>query len=299
MKSLFFIVIITIAGNVFAQTPVETYKGLLLSLEQNINYKPFKKAWKKERTTWEESVNTAKTVKDLTIASIKFTSKVYEVKGVKTPVIATENLKNQTTGLKTVASLLKEDGLSGWSGLEDWNKKADDFIAKEQQKEDEKRQMQRFQFISAVVKDFEKYFPAVFEDAKKGSFANTIEGKELVKDGQRFYKVKPVFTKGNDQIVTIDEDNIYTFHFVYQADGDVEIAQKILEELVNYLKENLPDGFVQTNMFDGKYIDKNRYVFEYKGESFSDTAKRPSISIGRLKNVPNVIIEITEPVFKR
>lgn len=298
MKTIFLIILITLTGNILSQTPVETYRDLLLSLEQNINYKPFKKVWKKEQTTWEENVKAAKSVKDLTEATMKFTGKVYEARGVKPPVIPDQNLKDQANALKTVASLLKEDGLSGWSGLADWDKKTDDFIAKEQAKEDEKNQMKRLELISSVLKDFEKYFPTVFEDAKKGSFANTIEGKELVKDGQKFYKVKPVFTKATDRIIYIDEENIYTFHFVYNADNDVEVAQKIVDELVEYLKANLPEGYEQTNMFDGKFVNKNRYVFEYKGESFSATAKRPSISIGRLEKVPNVIIEITEPVFK-
>lgn len=298
MKTLGFILILAFANTSFAQSPIETYKDLLLSVEQNVNYKPFKKLWKKEQTAWEEKVNNAKSVKELTESTASFANKVFIAKQVKMASISTENLKEQTIGLKNVVNLLKEDGLNGWSGLDEWFKKADDFIAAEQAKEDEQKQMQRFQFISAALKDFEKNFPKIFEDSKKGSFANSIEGKVLVKDGQKIYRVKQEFSKGRDEIITIDEDNIYTYHVVFDANNDEEIAQKIFEEFVAYLESNLPQGYAKTNMFDGKYVNKNRYVFEFKGESFSATAKRPSVSIGRLKDVPTVMVEIEEPVFK-
>ena len=77
----------------------------------------------------------------------------------------------------------------------------------------------------------------------------------------------------------------------------MQLAEKIVEELSKLMTSNLPTEFKRTNSIDTKFVKKNKFVFEFTGAKFSDTAKNPTITIGIEEATNNVVLIITEPVF--
>ena len=80
---------------------------------------------------------------------------------------------------------------------------------------------------------------------------------------------------------------------------NLNVAEKIQQQIVEIVEKNLPEGYKRGKMFSGEFLTGFKITFDFEGQKFADTAKRPVIEIGIDKVNFDVVLMIIEPLFKR
>jgi len=287
---------------VFGQNTLKSYADLMIEMEQNIGSKTFNKAWKKKRSDWEESVSTAQNIKGLEklLKELVLGMNEATTSDAMDVEIGGKDLVSYGPFLMDFVAKLPSDLMEDSElELEVWKSKADEASKAEIQAREEMAKMEAAAIAKRAKNGFEKTFVALFEDAKKGSFANTIKGDKKEVNGKTVIDVSVAFSGGDGQMITVDGDNVYQYEVHFSAAGSESNGKSILNELATIIEKNLPEGFKKTQMGDTKMMGNSKFVFEFKAEKFAETAMRPSVTIGAYKSTGQVELIISEPVFKR
>lgn len=281
MKTISLLLLITVGFLGFSQT---TAKGALIELESNFSEKKFDKKWNKKRAEWEAICDDATTMEELNKSFNEYSDLMAQTIGFSMGNSDFTVEEDFVLYLLKVESTIPADYLSNWAAEDrnNWRAHLNDYVQKEVEKRRKEDQMVRFQKMSSIVKDFDKKFPQLWEDSKKNAFANSGEVK----------------IKGSAE-TSIDKDNygVASYHVFFDTDGDLEMAKKLVDELVVMILENAGEGYKRGNEMDPSYEDNILQVYQFEGAKFAETAKRPTVSIGVTREKVGVQITITEPVF--
>jgi hypothetical protein len=282
MKKIALLFGICFSVGLFAQ---ETAKEALIELQANFYEKKFSKKWeKKKQAEWEAICADALTMDELNKSFNEWSDMM-----AQTISFSMGNSDFQTE-LEFIEYLLKVEETipseykSNWAEEDQvyWREGLTDFIAAENEKKKKADQMARFQKMTGIVKDFSNKFPTLWEDSKKNAFANS-EGASV--------------KGGSDIQITKDQYGVASFSVFFDTDGDAQMAKKLMEELMTIIEENVGDGYQQGNDMDASYTGSIKKTYQFEGEKFAETAKKPTVEIGTLKDTPGVMVVITEPVF--
>lgn len=282
MKNILVALGLLVTAGVFAQ---ETAKKTLLDIEQHVFEKKFSKKWAKEKQSdWEKSVHEAGSIEELN----KLFNEYSDLLAQSTSFSMGNS--SATTEIEFVNYMMEAEGVltdelvKDWSAEArgNWRKEIKDFVAKEEEKKKKMDQMARFQMMTAIVKDFTKKFPELWEDSKKNAFQNSTSVS---------------LTGGSEIGISKDEYEVASFTVVYDTEGDEQLAKKLSEELMEVIKSNVGEGYKPGNEMDTDFVSSMKKVYQFEGEKFSETAKKPTVTIGVLKATPGVKVVITEPVF--
>jgi len=285
IKFLLFIIIL-IFSNVLLSQDVFSLSEHLISLEQHIDNKQFKKQFKKHKKTWELSCSQADNVNDL-IKNINILNKIFSDANLleKSSEIIPFNfnyidLCNQLLNLEL--NLFKDHLSFSKEELDDWKKNINQLVDAENKRLLVLQVVIRNKKLEQIKSDFINKFLKVFEYS---------ENKEIIKVSE----IK--FINANNNITT-DNDNISQYSINYNVNEDKEFSSQLYSYLIEAIKLNLSIQYNKTNLYDMKCLDRKMIVFEFQGEKFAETAKRSTLSIGILKENYNVFVYITEPVFR-
>lgn len=280
----------------YGQSDEKKYAASLIEFEENLTSKTFMKTWKKQKKAWEESCNSATTIKQLTDLTMKLATTCYQYKQVRPMLVNTETVYAQAEALLMLQNIMVDD-VPKWteSAQKKWKAGLETLRKDIEEKERKKLILERQTNIAAVLKDFEEKFKLILEDSKKGSFANTI----VPSKSENEYNVKIKFAEGINQKVLVDGDNIYRFFVDFPVNNDKEYAEELLAKMFVIIESNVPEGFESSIKYDKKYLNNQATNYEFKAESFNHTAKRPSILIGAMGDLTVIKLQIEEPVFKR
>ncbi len=265
----------------------------LLELEQNIYHKSFSKKWKKtKQSEWEKSCSEVKEIEELN----KLFNEYSDLLG-QTASFSMGN-SEATNELEFAQYLVKVEGtllpelVSKWddSKRKKWLLNLSEYIDEEEQKVKEEELMRKFHVVTGIVKSFEKNFVTVWDDSKKNEFKTVVSGN--VKDGTAKTSID---FKGAKESIIEDAYGVRSIRLIYDAENDEQMVEKIMSELEVLIAEKVGAGYKRTNEMDPTFENSQKYVYQFEGEKFAETAKRPTVTIGVSNN--SVHVEITEPVF--
>ena len=174
-----------------------------------------------------------------------------------------------------------------------WKSNLTEYVDKIAAKKKEDDLMRKFHVVTGIVKSFEKNFPIIWEDSKKNAFKNILTGD--VKVGVANTSID--LSGGEQEGIAEDEYGVRGFRVFFDAEGDAQMAKKIMSELEVIIEEKVGPGYKKTNEMDAAFENNNKFVYQFEGEKFSETAKKPTVLIGIKTKTPGVYIEIFEPVF--
>ena len=266
---------------------LKVVNNALLEIEQNVYEKSFSKKWKKNKQKdWEAKCTEAKDVETLNTLFNEYSDLLAQ------SINFSMGNSDATTELEFASYLLRVEGTLSSDLTEKWNveertkwkSQLSSFVAEEAQKEKEEDLMRKFHIVTGIVKSFENNFPIVWADAKKNQFKSINLSA-------------PIFKGGSDEVIKEDSYGVKSFSVFFDTEGDTQMAVKVLIEMQLIITSQLETGYNKTNKHDVEFNSNNKYIYQFEGEKFSETAKRPTITIGAQKDKPGVYLEITEPVF--
>jgi len=303
MKSFLTILLFFIFASFSAQ--IDVLKQNLLELQQQVYQKDFSKKWvKTTKKNWETKCNSANSIEELNVLFNQFSDLFAQVTDFSMGNSDAKTEVELAHYLVKVKSVIKKEYLPKWSetAQKDWSDRLHKMIEadkaaaeKQKQKEEGERQVKRLMILSAVTKDFESNFKLVFEDSKKNNFKTIRSG--AIEGSNKTSSSSVIFNSASKPVIELDANNSLAYTVVFETNNDLQLAEKIVEELTKLMVSNLPTEFKKTNSIDAAFVKKNKFVFEYTGAKFSDTAKNPTITIGIYEATNNVVLIITEPVF--
>jgi len=282
IKFLLFIIIL-IFSNVLLSQDVFSFSEHLISLEQHIDNKQFKKQFKKQKKTWELSCSQSVSVNDL-IKNINILNEVFSnLTSNNIEELSNVNYVELCKYLLHLEMNLYKDNLSfSIEDLDDWKKDINELINIENKRLLALQEDIRNKIFEEVKSEFNNKFLKVLE------FSKNKEIKEV--SGIKFI---------NANInITTDADDISQYEINYNVNKDKELSKYLYSLFIEEMKSNLPKQYNKTNLYDMKCLERKMTVFEFQGEKFAETAKQSTISIGILKDSYNVFVYITEPVFR-
>lgn len=280
----------------FLNAQLKIVNSSLLELEQNVYNKSFSKKWKKtKQADWEIKVKEAK---DITTLNTLFNE--YSDLLAQSASFSMGN-SDATTELEFAKYLMKVDGtlsgdiISKWdeSARKKWKFNLTEFIDAEEQKFKEEELMRKFHVVTTIVKGFEKNFPVVWADAKKNAFKSIMKGDGKVTEDNTTIN----FKGGAGEVIVVDDYGVKSFVVNFDAEEDEQLSEKIMTELEMVIISEVGAGYKKTNMMDATFAGSNKFVYQFEGEKFSETAKRPTVTIGVKKDRSGVYLQVTEPVF--
>ena len=282
IKFLIFIIIL-IFSNVLLSQDVFSFSEHLISLEQHIDNKQFKKQFKKQKKTWElscsQSVNINELIKNINILNEAFSN----LTSNNIEELSNVNYVELCKYLLHLEMTLYKDNLSfSINELNDWRKEINELIAIENKRLLALQENLRNKILKEVKYEFNNKFLKVLE------FSENKEIKEVS-------EIK--FINANINITT-DADDISQYQINYNVNKDKDLSKHLYSLFIEEIKSNLPQQYKKTNLYDMKCHERKMIVYEFQGEKFAETAKRSTISIGILKDNYNVFVYITEPVFR-
>ena len=155
--------------------------------------------------------------------------------------------------------------------------------------------------LVSEVPDFNNQFDQIFEDAKSIGFLKTKKGEIKSLGKSKFYSTNNKVNGIAPQII-LDEENNLRFCVRFSCRENVNLAKELCSLLENIIKHKVPKTYQRARDFSPEYA-KSIYAFiwEFESEKFIEIAKKPSVSVGVLKESSNFLVEvrIMEPVFKR
>jgi hypothetical protein len=275
---------------------LDVSNAALLELEENIYHKSFSKKWKKtKQAEWEKKCKEAEDINAINTLFNEYSDLLAQSASFSMGNSDAETELDFAKYLIRVEATLTNEITSKWaaSDREKWKSELLEFIEKKEQKFKEEELMRKFHVVTGIVKGFEKNFPIVWADAKKNSFKSIITGD--VKAGKNNTSIK--FKGGGKERITEDAYHVKSFIVFFDTEGDLQMADKILVELELLIVSEVGEGYKKTNDHDDSYSNNNKFIYQYEGEKFAETAKRPTVTIGVQIEKPGVYVEITEPVF--
>jgi hypothetical protein len=285
IKFLLFIIIL-IFSNVLLSQDMSSLSKNLISLEQHIDNKQFKKQFKKHKKNWELSCNQADSIINL-IKNINILSKIFSDATLLeegSEIIPFNfnyiDLCNQLLNLEL--NLFKDNLSFSKEELDEWKRNINQLIDAENKRILALQEYLRNKISAEVKSEFNNMFLKVLK------FSENKEIKEVS-------EIK--FINANINITT-DNDDISQYEINYNVNKDKELSKNLHTLFIEEMKSNLPKQYKKTNLYDMNCLDRKMTVFEFQGEKFAETAKRSTISIGILKDNYNVFVYITEPVFR-
>lgn len=282
MKRIILLLIVLINIGALAQ---QTAKKALLDIEQHAFHKKFSKKWAKEKKSdWEKSVNDAGSIEELNKLFNDYSDLFAQSTSFSMGNSSATNEVEFVKYMMEVEGVLGADLVENWTAdaRKQWQGEMEEFIVLQTEKKKKEDQMVRFQKMTGMVKDFTKKFPTIWEDSKKNAFANS----------------KEIAIKGGSEIeVTLDEYGVASFNVFFDTEGDDQMATKLMDEFIDVIESNVGEGYKQGNDMDPAYTGSIKKNYQFEGEKFAETAKKPTVAIGTLKDKSGVKVVITEPVF--
>jgi len=282
MKKLILALTVLFSLGAIAQ---QTAKDALIDIERHAYHKKFSKKWAKtKKADWEKSVESAGSIEELNKLFNEYSDLFAQSTSFSMGNSTATNEVEFVKYMMEVEGVLGEDFVQDWSSEDRkiWQGDMEKFIVLEEEKKKKEDQMARFQKMTAMVKDFTKKFPTIWEDSKKNVFKNSTD----------------VTIKGGSEIeITKDEYGVSSFNVFFDTEGDNEMAKKLMEEFIMVIEENVGEGYKAGNDMDPEYTGSMKKNYQFEGEKFSETAKKPTVAIGTLKDKAGVKVVITEPVF--
>lgn len=282
MKKIILILSILFSIGVVAQ---ETAKKALLDIEQHAFHKKFSKKWEKEKkSNWEKAVQEANNIEDLNKLFNEFSDLFAQSTSFSMGNSSATNEVELVKYLMEVEVVLSEDFTNGWS-VEDrikWKGELEKYLVLQEEKKKKEDQMARFQKMTGIVKDFTDKFPSIWEDSKKNAFGSS----------------KEITLKGGSEIEVVkDEYGVASFVVFFDTEGDDKMTNKLMEEFILVIESNVGEGYKQGNDMDPAYTGSMKKNYQFEGAKFAETAKKPTVAVGTLKDKSGVKVVITEPVF--
>ena len=285
---------------VFGQDQLKQYGELMIDMERYISSKPFTKIWKKKKGEWESKCSNAKELKDLEEALEELSLIIEETtEGYEDVEVSGNDLVSFSSALSNYAKKLPADLILKWTkgSRTNWEKKlkaiskgAERLVRAERQKK-----------VDKALEGFEDTFVKVLEDSKKGSFANSKSGTATDANGEKQIPTSVDFPTGTNEIITItnDGDKINKFKVNFDVDGNQKMGEAMVKQMVTIVTKNMEAGYKVSASYDATYVTSQQKVFEFVGEKFADSAKKPTVFIGLLKDSSSILLIVTEPLFKR
>lgn len=280
-------------------------KQNLLELEQNVYQKDFTKKWvKTTKKNWETKCAAANSIPELNELFNQFSDLFAQVTQFSMGNSDATDEAAFAEYLLKAKSVLRAEYIAKWNASlqNEWENRLQKVVAEgelqaknKKQKEEGEKQLKRLTSITAVLKDFESNFKLVFEDSKKNSFKTLRSG--AVEGVTKKSNATVNFSGASHSIIELNENGILDFKIIFNCNDDEVLADKMAAELIKMIVSNIPTTYMQNNSMDAAYKNKNKFVFEFVGEKFSETAKNTTISIGIDAQTKNVILIVTEPVF--
>ncbi len=275
---------------------LEIANSALLQLEQNIYHKSFSKKWKKtKQPEWEKKCANAQNMQTVNVLFNEYSDLLAQSAGFSMGNSDVESELEFAKYLIQVEGTLLEEITSKWDSgdREQWKLSLNEYIKLEEQKFREEELMRKFHVVTGIVKGFETNFPIVWADAKKNAFKTILTG--ATKEGKDNTSID--FKGGTNERIVEDSYGVRSFIVFFDAEGDMQMAEKILAEFDILIVSELEPGYKKTNEHDGTYVNNNKFIYQYEGEKFAETAKRPTVILGVQKDTHGVYVEIIEPVF--
>jgi hypothetical protein len=300
-----FLTILTMFIFVNFSAQIDVLKQNLLEFQQQVYQKDFSKKWvKTTQKNWVAKCSSANSIEELNTLFNQFSDLFAQVTDFSMGNSDATSVVEFASYLLKVKSVLKKEFIPKWTDIaqKEWTDRLNKMIAsdkivkeKQKQKEEGERQVKRLIILSAVTKDFESNFKVVFEDSKKNNFKTIRSG--TIEGSKKSSTSSVLFNSASKPVIELDENNSLIYSVTFDTKNDLQLAEKILEEISKLVLLNVPSEFKKTNSIDDKFVNKNKFVFEFTGAKFSDTAKNPTITLGIDDTTKNVVLIITEPVF--
>jgi len=274
---------------------ISSLSNELLELEQHIQFKQFNKDWKKSKKSWEEKCSNSTSVADL-VKLMNQLAGVYANSSEKAqfnvPELEYASLCNALLNFKAQVSkehLVFKDGSD-----KVWEDKVRSLIEKENKRLEAEKIKKDQELMESLMVGFEDNYQKVLSGAKKGSF------KEVRKQtsNKNVFDLLLDFKNSKESKIYVDEDDVYMFKLVY-ASGDEQLAEKIQQQIIEIIENNLPESYKKGRMYSGEFLTGFKITYDFQGQKFADTAKHPLVEIGIDKANFDVVLMITEPLFKR
>ncbi|GEM_PF-6248906 len=295
MFRAFFTFINLLFVTIYMAQDISSLSKELLELEQHIQFKQFNKDWKKSKKSWEEKCSSSKSVADL-VKLMNQLAGVYANSSEKAqfnvPELEYAPLCNALLNFKTQVSkehLVFKDGSD-----KVWQDKVRSLIEKENKRLEADKIKKDQELIESLMVGLEENYKKVLLGAEKGSFK---EVRKQTSD-KLVFDLLLDFNNAKESKIYVDEDDVYMFKLVYKS-GDEQLAEKIQEKIIGIIENNLPEGYKKGRMFSGEFLTGFKITYDFEGQKFADTAKHPLIEIGIDKVNFDVVLMITEPLFKR
>jgi hypothetical protein len=303
MKSFLTILLFFIFASYSAQ--IDVLKQNLLEIQQQVYQKDFSKKWvKTTKKNWETKCSSANSIEELNTLFNQFSDLFAQVTDFSMGNSDATTEVELAHYLLKVKSVLKKEFIPKWTDIaqKEWADRLNKMIEadkitkeKQKQKEEGERQVKRLMILSAVTKDFESNFRLVFEDSKKNNFKTIRSG--TIEGAKKSSTSSVLFNSASKAVIELDGNNSLCYSVTFDTKNDLQLAEKIVEEISKLVMLNVPSEFKKTNSIDEKFVNKNKFVFEFTGAKFSDTAKNSTITVGIDDATKNVVLIITEPVF--
>ena len=295
MFRTFFTIINLLFVTIYMAQDISSLSNELLELEQHIQFKQFNKDWKKSKKSWEEKCSNSTSVADL-VKLMNQLAGVYANSSEKAqfnvPELEYASLCNALLNFKAQVSkehLVFKDGSD-----KVWEDKVRSLIEKENKRLEAEKIKKDQELMESLMVGLEENYNKVLLGAKKGSF------KELRKQtsNKNVYDLLLDFKNSKESKIYVDEDDVYMFKLVY-ASGDEQLAEKIQQQIIEIIENNLPESYKKGRMYSGEFLTGFKITYDFQGQKFADTAKHPLVEIGIDKANFDVVLMITEPLFKR
>jgi hypothetical protein len=268
----------------------------LLELEKNIFEKSFSKKWKKSKQEdWEKKCSEIKDVNEANVLFNEYSDLLAQTASFSMGNSDAKTEYELAVYLLKVEQTLTKELTSNWVEADraKWREGLEVYVAAIEQKKKDDDLMRKFHIVTGIVKSFEKNFPIVWEDAKKNAFKSILTGD--IKAGVANTSLE--FKGGSKEGIKEDEYGVRSYYVFFDAENDPLLAKKIFSEIEGVIITQVGEGYKKTNEQDAAFENNNKFVYQFEGEKFSETAKKPTVVIGVNAKTLGVYLEVIEPVF--
>ena len=279
------------------QTVLTEMKSLAKEVGEGINKGFYEKSWKKSKDTWMTNLANSsdeKSFHDL-ISNLanNISAKAYKNK----PLLQTEvSLSVACKNLIAICENAKSDAFK--LELEQMVSKLKEAL----------RTIEENALLNSLrdkmkpfLKDIKENFESLLEDSKKDGFDATRKG-EVKTEGKLSYFETNLTIGGVQAVVAIGPEKNQRFRVVFNCYGMKKAALELCEALEGILNAGVPDTYKKSRDFSPEYAGSiYANVWEHVSEKFIEIAKKPTVSVGVIKENGNFLVDvkIMEPVFKR
>ena len=293
-KLLWCVLFLISFASVHGQSATESLRDAIKEIGESLEKGYYEKSWKKEKPQWISDLASAQDAMQLNDFVLRLdqsiTDKGYQsrptlVKKVHTFAVASENVLLICNQLlpEAIEGDLKQISLN----VEQICNELNLLILKSE--------------IQKFCQDFSSQFDKIFEDAKSIGFLKTKKGEIQSLGKSKFYSTNSKINGIAPQII-LDEENNLRFCVKFSCRENVNLAKELCSLLENIIERKVPKTYQRARDFSPEYANSiYAFIWEFESEKFIEIAKKPTVSVGVLKESSNFLVEvrIMEPVFKR